>query len=413
MKYGCIGERLGHSFSKEIHNALAPYEYELCEVSRDRIDEFIKQRDFSAINVTIPYKETVIEHLDEISDKARAIGAVNTVVNRSGRLFGYNTDHYGMTELIKKLGLDLKNKKVAILGTGGTSKTAFAVALDLGAENIIRVSRSGKDGAFTYEEFYEKHSDAEIIINTTPLGMYPNTDGMPIDLDKLQKVEGVIDAVYNPLRTRLISNAIEKGIKAEGGLYMLVAQAVRASEIFLDTSYPEGTTDKIYKNILSSKENIVLIGMPGSGKTTVGKILKKMLDRPLIDTDELIIEETGKQISDIFSEIGEEGFREIEEKIIKEKVLPLGGAIIATGGGAILKDSNVMALKQNGKLFFLDRPLESLIPTCDRPLASSADAIRMRYNERYGRYCDVCDIRIDSIGTAENTANDIIREFKK
>lgn len=413
MKYGCIGEHLGHSFSKEIHNALAPYEYELCEIPRSEIDKFIEERNFSGINVTIPYKETVIGHLDWISEKAKSIGAVNTVVNRDGKLFGYNTDHYGMTELIKKLGLDLKNKKVAILGTGGTSKTAFAVAHDLGAVKIIRVSRSGKDGAITYDELYKKHSDTEIIINTTPLGMYPNTDGVPIDLDKLGAVEGVIDAVYNPLRTRLVSKAIEKGIKAEGGLYMLVAQAVRASEIFLDTEYPIGTTDKIYKKMLSSKENIVLIGMPGSGKTTVGKILAETLDRPLIDTDELIMERTGKQISDIFSEVGESGFRDIEEEVIREKVLPLGGVIIATGGGAILRDSNVEALKQNGKLFFLDRPLESLIPTDDRPLASSADAIKKRYNERYGRYCEVSDIRIDSNCTAVDTANDVIREFTK
>ena len=413
MKYGCIGEHLGHSFSKEIHNALAPYEYEICEIAREKLDRFMEEHDFSAINVTIPYKEAVIPHLYYISDTAKSIGAVNTIVNRDGKLYGYNTDHYGMSALIRKMGLDISGKKVAVLGTGGTSKTACAVAKDMGASEIIRTSRNGKEGAITYENFYEKHSDTEVIINTTPVGMFPHPDGIPIDLDRLPNLVGVVDAVYNPLRTRLVSEAKKRGILAEGGLYMLVAQAVRASEIFIDTEYSEADTERVYKKILSEKENIVLVGMPGSGKSTVGALLSEKLSRPFFDTDQLIEEETGMKIPDIFAEKGEAGFRDIEEKVIRERVLSLGGAVIATGGGAVLREENVAALRQNGKLFFLDRPLGELIPTDDRPLASTADAIKKRYEERYPLYCSVCDVRIDGGRTPNEVADDITEEHKK
>lgn len=413
MKYGCIGEHLGHSFSKEIHNALAPYEYELCEVERNALDSFMEKHDFSAINVTIPYKESVIPHLYYVSDTAKAIGAVNTVVNRDGKLYGYNTDHYGMSALIRRMGLDLSDKKVAVLGTGGTSKTATAVAKDMGAREVLKVSRNKKDCAVTYEELYKNHSDTEIIINTTPCGMFPHPHEMPIDLDRLPHISGVVDAVYNPLRTLFVSEAKKRGINAEGGLYMLVAQAVRASEIFLDTNYSDDDTERVYKKVLSEKENIVLCGMPGSGKSTVGKFISKKLNRPFFDTDTLITRHTEKQISDIFADQGEKVFRDIEEEIIREKVLPLSGVIIATGGGAILRESNVRALKQNGKLFFLDRPLGELIPTDDRPLASTVDAIKKRYEERYDIYKSVSDKQINTKGTPSKTADEIIKEHTK
>lgn len=413
MKYGCIGEHLGHSFSKEIHNALAPYEYEIHEVERNALDSFMEKHDFSAINVTIPYKEMVIPHLYYISDTAKDIGAVNTIVNRDGKLYGYNTDHYGMSALIRRMGLDLSGKRVAVLGTGGTSKTATTVAKDMGASAVIRVSRSGKDGAATYEELYEKHNDTEIIINTTPCGMFPHPHEMPIDLDRLPCVSGVVDAVYNPLRTLLVSEAKKRGIIAEGGLHMLVAQAVRASEIFLDTKYSSEDIERVYKKVLSDKENIVLCGMPGSGKSTVGALLAEMLDRPFFDTDALITRHTGKQISDIFAKQGEKVFRDIEEEIIREKVLSLSGAVIATGGGAILRESNVRALKQNGKLFFLDRPLEELIPTDDRPLASTVDAIKKRYKERYDIYKSVSDKQIYCKKIPSEIADEIIKEHRK
>ena len=410
MKYGLIGEKLSHSFSKEIHEALADYEYEIAEIARDELDGFMKSKDFIAINVTIPYKEEVIPYLDFISDQAKEIGAVNTIVNRDGNLYGYNTDFLGMTDLINYAGIEITGKKVLILGTGGTSKTSLAVVKALGAKEIYIVSRSGKDGALTYGEAIEKHSDAEVIINTTPSGMYPNIDGLPIDPVKFTKLEGVIDAIYNPLRTRFVQRARECGARAEGGLYMLVAQGVRAAEIFLGKKFPEGETDKVYKKILRSKENIVLSGMPGSGKSTIGKMIAEKLECPFIDLDDEIVKKAGKPITRIFAEGGESYFRDIETEAVKN-VARISGAVIATGGGAILRDENVRLLKQNGRIYFLDRPLEQLLPTADRPLALSAEAIKKRYNERYPRYCSVCDIHLKTDGIAEHATEEIAKEF--
>ena len=260
MKYGLIGEHLSHSFSPVIHKMLADYEYELEEIAPSDIDSFLKTADFLGINVTIPYKQTVIPYLDYIDEGAQAIGAVNTVVKRDGKLYGYNTDFYGMKMLFNHAGIDPRGKKAAILGSGGTSKTAVAVLASLGAAEILRVGRSGRDGSITYGELTEKHCDVEIIVNTTPVGMYPNIFESPIDISAFKKLSGVIDAVYNPLRTELVLNADARGIKAEGGLFMLVAQAMRASEIFLNKKYPSGTLERIYGNIKRRKENIVLIG---------------------------------------------------------------------------------------------------------------------------------------------------------
>jgi len=275
LKYGCIGEHLKHSFSKEIHETFADYSYEICEIPKSEIDDFMKTADFSAINVTIPYKETVIPYLYYIDPMAKDIGAVNTVVNRDGKLYGYNTDFFGMKSLIEKMGLSLEGKKVAILGTGGTSKTATAVAKALCASKIIRISRTEKDGCITYESLYSCHNDIDVIINTTPSGMFPNWDNSPVELKYFKKLSGVVDVVYNPLTTKLVRDAKNLGIKAECGLYMLVAQAVRASEIFLDTTYQENTIDEVFGKILRPKKNIILTGMPACGKSTVGAILSE------------------------------------------------------------------------------------------------------------------------------------------
>ena len=412
MIYGCIGEKLGHSFSKEIHNLLADYDYELCEVARDELADFATKRDFKAINVTIPYKEEIIPHLYFIDEHAKEIGAVNTVVNRDGRLYGYNTDFYGMSALISHLGLELSGKKVAILGSGGTSKTAYAVARSLGAREILRVSRTAREDAIDYEMLYREHRDTEIVINTTPVGMYPKADGLCLELDKFPRLLGAVDAVYNPLRTRFISKALELGIPAEGGLYMLVAQAVRASEIFLDTSYPEGTLDRVFGEMVSRKENIVLVGMPASGKSTVGKLLSDKLSRPLVDTDELIVKAAGTDIPTIFSLHGETGFRDMESDAVRLASLEFG-RVIATGGGAILRAENVRALKQNGRIYFIDRPLSELIPTDDRPLSSTREAIEKRYSERYELYLGAADVRVPVIGTASEVAETILENFRK
>ena len=405
MKYGCIAERLGHSFSKEIHARLSDYEYELRELAAGELDAFMKKRDFLAINVTIPYKQAVIPYLDEIDPAAEEIGAVNTIVNRGGRLFGYNTDLSGMVALIKRIGLDLTGKKVLIAGTGGTAKTATAVSRLLGANEIYRLSRTPGGGAIGYDEAYAKHSDAKVIINTTPVGMYPRTEGCPISLERFKGLCGVVDAVYNPLRTNLVLEAQERGIAAEGGLYMLVAQAVQASEHFLGVRYPEGTIDRVYGEIISEKENIVLCGMPGCGKSTVGGLLSTMLGRELIDSDAEIVKREGREISRIFAEDGEGYFRDVEASVISE-LSALGGRIIATGGGAVLREDNVRALKRNGRLVFLDRPLSELLPTPDRPLALTKEAIEARYRERYPIYSAVADLTVKT-DTPEETARKV------
>ena len=405
MKYGCIAERLGHSFSKEIHARLSDYEYELCELTVEGLDSFMRQKDFIATNVTIPYKQAVIPYLDEIDPMAASIGAVNTIVNRGGRLFGYNTDLAGMTALINKIGIDMKGKKVLIAGTGGTAKTATAVSKLMGASEIYKLSRHPDGGSISYAEAYEKHSDADVIINTTPVGMYPKVEGSPVDLDRFDSLCGVVDAVYNPLRTDLILDARERGIPSEGGLYMLVAQAVYASEHFLGIKYPEGTIDRVYGEMVAEKENIALCGMPGCGKSTVGGILSAMLDRPLCDSDAEVVKREGREISDIFAESGESYFRDAETEVIKSLSVS-GGKIIATGGGAVLRKENVRALKRNGRIVFLDRPLSELVPTPDRPLALSREAVEARYRERYSIYLSSADVRVET-ESIEKTAEKV------
>lgn len=410
MKYGCIGEHLKHSFSKEIHNSLSDYEYELKEIPKDKLDEFMTLHDFKAINVTIPYKEAVIPYLSYIDAAAKEIGAVNTIINKDGRLYGYNTDFYGMSMLIAHAGIDLKNKKVAILGTGGTSKTASAVAKSLLAREILTVSRTKKDGTITYEELYENHKDLDVIINTTPLGMFPNNFTKAVDIKRFANLSGVIDAVYNPLRTQLISDAQKRGIKAEGGLYMLVAQGVLASEIFLDKKYEKGMLDEVFEKLRRKKENIVLIGMPSSGKSTVGKEIAKRIGRNFYDTDELIEQQAKKKPSEIIMSMGEEYFRKLESDIVNE-VSKETGAVIATGGGVVLKKENINTLSQNGRIYFLDRPFALLLPTQDRPLTSTKEALLKKYNERYSIYETSADVKIDASGDVNEVSNAIMGEF--
>ena len=419
MKYGLIGEHLPHSFSKEIHAKIADYTYELHELEKHALDGFMKQKDFIAINVTIPYKKDVIPYLHEIDENAKKIGAVNTVVNRDGKLFGYNTDFFGMCALIRRIGVDIRGKKVAVLGTGGTSNTAVRVCEALGAKQTVVVGRTAKNGAITYEALYREHTDVEYLINTTPCGMYPYPDGnetvpaVAVELNAFPSLQGVMDAVYNPLRPNFIMNAMERGIPAEGGLYMLVAQAVVAAEKFMGKPIDPAITDRIFNEIRASKENIVLSGMPGSGKSTVGKYLAKQLNRPFIDTDEEIVRQTGKAITDIFAECGNEGFREIEAGVIARVASEHQGAVIATGGGAILRDDNVRALKRNGRIYFLNRPLENIVPTADRPLALDRAALEARFRERYARYLATCDREIKTVESVSDTANQISEDFFK
>ena len=410
MKYGCIGEHLCHSFSKEIHSHIADYEYELRELKPEEVDSFMRERDFLAINVTIPYKEKVIPHLSYIDESARLIGAVNTVVNRSGELFGYNTDFYGMSALAKRAGISFEGKKVLILGSGGTAKTAYAVAVANHAKEVLKVSRKPSETTVLYADIYKYHTDADIIINTTPVGMFPNILDKPIDISKFPRLSGIIDAIYNPQKTPLILEAEARGIKASGGLYMLVMQGIKASEYFLDTKYPDSLSEEVFGKIEAEKKNLVLIGMPSSGKSTVGAILAKRLSRELVDTDDVIKHDTGMCIPDIFERDSESAFRDIESKAVK-KTAAKSGVVIATGGGAVLRRENVNALRQNGKIYFLDRPLDMLTPTFDRPTAHNKAALKKRYEERYSIYEASADCKIDASLPPEAVAEKIISDF--
>ncbi|MBQ8868652.1 MAG: AAA family ATPase [Oscillospiraceae bacterium] len=410
MNYGLLGEKLGHSFSKEIHSKLFDYEYQLCEIKKEDFDAFMQQKDFKAVNVTIPYKEQIIPYLDFVDETAKKISAVNTVVNKNGKLYGYNTDYLGMRALILKNGIELKNKKVLVLGSGGTSKTAFAVAESLLAKEVYRVSRSGRDGCITYEEAESIHSDAEIIINTTPCGMYPNINTAAVDVSKYPNLSGVVDAVYNPLNSKLVCDAKARGIKAVGGLYMLVAQAAYAAEFFTGKSVPSEKIDEIYSEMFCLKQNIVLIGMPGSGKSTIGKKLADMLGMQFVDTDEVIVKNAGKTIPDIFAECGEEKFRDMESQAVLE-VAKLQHTVIATGGGAVLRKENVNLLRENGRIYFIDRALSSIVATSDRPLSNSREALEKRYAERYDIYCDSADVHLKAGDDVNENSKKIKEDF--
>ena len=365
MEYAIIGEKLGHSFSKQIYESYFGMDYSVKELKNEEVDSFLRLKEFKGINVTIPYKQTVIPYLDEISDIAKKIGAVNVIVNDNGRLKRYNTDFSGLKANIENMGINLSGKEVLILGDGATSKNAYAVAEACGAKSINKVSRKKKSNTITYEEA-KGRKNTQVIINTTPVGMYPNIDASIIDLDDYPDLEAVFDAVYNPLCSKLVVEAKKRGITACGGLYMLVSQAIFAVEKFKGQECSQELAKDIFCDIYKSKENIVLIGMPGSGKSTVGKILAEKTGREFIDTDEIITRENG-DISAIFEKFGENEFRNIENGVIK-RVSAMQGKIIATGGGCVTCEENHNLLRQNGKVFWIKRSIEHL-PTDGRPLS--------------------------------------------
>lgn len=408
MEYGLIGEKLGHSFSKDIHNLIGNYDYILKEIPKDELTAFMTKKDFKGINVTIPYKQDVIPFLDYIDPKAEEIGAVNTIVNKNGKLYGYNTDFFGLKNLILANNIELYDKKVLILGTGGTSKTALAVARDLGAKEIYKVSRTKSETTISYEEAGEKHCDAEIILNTTPVGMFPKNDASPIDISGFKNLQGAIDVIYNPLRTNFILSAKNKAIKASGGLYMLVIQAVVASEFFFDTKYPESLGNSIFKKILSSKENIVFAGMPGCGKSTIGTEIAKALNREFIDSDAYIWKTTGLKPDQIIREKGINAFRDIEAECIKE-ISSKQNCVISTGGGAILREKNVKFLKQNGIIIFIDRKIENIKPTDDRPLSNNQEKLKTLYKERYLIYKACADFTVENNKDINSVKNEILK----
>ena len=395
MEYGLIGDRLGHSFSKVIHESIMDYKYDLVELDENEFDIFMKARDFKAINVTIPYKRAVIDYLDEIDNNVARIGTCNVVVNKDGRLYGYNSDYYGLMELIRVNGIEIKDRKCLILGSGGTSHTAYYVLKDMGAKDIQTVSRNKREGVITYDEAREL-KDTQIIVNTTPKGMYPDDNGQCIDIECFENLEGTVDVIFNPLRTNFILKAQEKGIKTAAGLYMLVAQAVKAIEYFKDIELDKKLIDDIYRRILKEKENIVLIGMPGCGKSTIAALL----DKDYLDTDRLIEEKYGRPPGTIIEEEGEKSFRDKESEVIAE-VSKLSGKVISTGGGAVLRKENTDRLKRNGRLFYLQRELEKLQTGNGRPLSKDFESLKKLYEDRKEIYLKSADVCIDNNDTVQ------------
>ena len=408
MEYGLIGGKLGHSYSKLIHEMLCGYRYDLCPLPTEaEARAFLKKRLFKAINVTIPYKKLVMEYCTYIDPRAKAIGAVNTVVNKNGLLYGYNTDYSGFAHLCEAHGVDFTGRTVLILGTGGTHNTTSAVAQDKGAARILTVSRKPdpEKGELSYTQALT--SGAQIIINTTPAGMYPHVGVCNLDVAAMPGLEAVLDVVYNPDKTELILRAEEAGVPvAVGGLEMLVAQAVYAAEYFLGRTFDDaaGGIDRITAALRRDTRNVALIGMPSSGKTTVGRALAEALGKRFVDLDEEIVKADGRSIPDIFAAEGEEGFRQKETAVIAQFAKE-GRQLLSCGGGAVKKPENVRLLRQNGVVLFLDRPLDALTVGGGRPLSSSADALRTMYAERRPLYLAAADAVVPN----ETTVADAVK----
>ncbi len=402
MKYGLIGEKLSHSFSPEIHKKFGDYSYCLKELKTEELSAFLKQREFKGINVTIPFKEAVIPFLDYLSEEAKQIGAVNTVINENGILKGFNTDYSGLKGLCEREKIDFSNKSVLILGSGGTSKTAFFVAEKSGAKEIKKVSRTKKEGYITYDEI---SFNEDIVINTTPCGMFPEFKNLPLNLKKFKHLYACVDAVYNPLRTRGELLAKEMGAKAVSGLYMLCLQAYESAKLFGIENL--NSVDFVFEEILKEKQNIVLIGMPSSGKTVLGKAVSKKLNREFIDTDELTAQTTGS-ISDYIIKNGEKKFREKEAEAVR-RIFAKTGVVISCGGGTVLDKQNVDYLRQNGKIFYIKRDLEKL-ETKGRPLSVN---LKEMYRLRSSVYEAAADFTVYNNTEIDIAAEKITKEYKK
>ena len=405
MRYALLGEKLGHSLSPQLHRLLGECEYELLEVKPSQISDTLHDTHYDGFNLTIPYKKTVLPLLDEVDEKACLIGSVNTVVRQpDGKLKGYNTDYYGLCRLMEQIDLSFAKQKVLVLGSGGTSATACAVLDDLHAKPIV-ISRSGKNN---YQNL-KNHADAFAIVNTTPVGMFPNCDHNPVDLRMFPSLQAVIDVVYNPLKTRFVMQAEALGIKAVGGLPMLVRQAVYARCLWENCASNDFPEAKVLSALTLESQNIVMIGMPGCGKTTIGRMIAKKLERPFIDLDEWIIEKTGCSIERIFAEKGEAGFRQVEKEITAESSL-LRGAVISTGGGTLLDAENSMRLKQNGYFIWIQRPIEAL-SSAGRPI-SQKTGLQLLWEQRKPIYESVCDATVKNEDTLERCCMEAIAKWK-
>lgn len=407
MEYGLIGEKLGHSYSPQIHAMLGDYPYYLWPMPPESLHDFMKKKGFQGINVTIPYKEAVIPYCDQLSPEAAEIQAVNTIVKHAdGKLTGFNTDIYGFIAMLESAGISAEGKKAVILGSGGTSRTAQIALKRMHASEIVVISRTGENN---YQALYEKHADARLLVNTTPVGMYPNNGVSPVDLDRLPCLDSVADVIYNPEKTLLILNAQERGIKTVSGLHMLVAQARKAAELFTGNTIDISADHSIIRKIKNETLNLILIGMPGCGKSTIGSIIAEMTGKQLIDTDQKIEEIAGKTIPQIFAEDGEAAFRDLEERVMGQ-VCSVQGAIITTGGGAVLRRQNRLSMASNGRVCMLHRELEQLSRE-GRPLSSGADALAKLWQERQPLYLATADYQVMNMNTPKQAATAALEGF--
>lgn len=406
MKCGLLGRKLGHSYSPQIHTYLGDYSYDLFEKEPEDVADFLRNGDFTAINVTIPYKKDVIPYCAELSPRAQAMGAVNTIVRcPDGSLIGHNTDHFGFSSMVERSGLQPAGKKTLVLGSGGASNTAVRVLKEMGAIVVI-ISRHGEDN---YDNL-DRHSDASIIVNATPVGMYPHVGKSPLDLSLFPRLEGVLDMIYNPSRTKLLLDAEKRGLVAENGLWMLVAQAKEAAEWFTGSTISDSVIAQIHHDLRIQMENIILVGMPGCGKSTIAALLAEKLGRKSVDADTAIITLTEKSIPAIFAEYGEPGFRALETQAL-ESLGMQSGLIIATGGGCVTQEQNYPLLHQNGTIFWLERDLNKL-PTNGRPL-SQANNLTDMYKIRKPMYERFADYRIDNNSNAETTVAQILTKLEE
>ena len=401
MRCGLLGKKLGHSYSPQIHSHLGDYSYDLFEKTPEELEDFLRHGDFTGLNVTIPYKKDVIPFCDELSDRAQKIGTVNTIVRRpDGTLIGHNTDYFGFQSMVERSGLKVVGKKVLVLGSGGASATAVAVLRELGADVVV-ISRKGENNYGNLN----KHTDASVIVNATPVGMYPNTGVSPVELDLFPALEGVLDIVYNPSRTQLLLDAERKGLITENGLWMLVAQAKESAEWFTDRQINDDRIGKIHEILRKQMENIVLVGMPGCGKSTVGGMLAALLHKKFVDIDAEIVKQAGMSIPEIFQKSGEDGFREWETQVLTQ-IGKESGLVIATGGGAVTRSENYPLVHQNGRIVWLKRSIHSL-PTDDRPL-SQKNRLEEMYAVRKPMYEAFSDCAVVNDGDLNETVKQIL-----
>lgn len=402
MRYGLIGGKLSHSHSPAIHKQLGGYDYALYELAPEGLEPFLRRRDIGGLNVTIPYKRAVLPYCDRLGPVAQRTGSVNTLVFREGKIAGYNTDYDGFLHLAKRAGVEFAGKKIVVLGSGGTFSTVCAAVQDAGAKEIVVISRGGTDNYDTLG----RHADADVLVNTTPVGMYPNIEASPVSLAAFPRLSGVLDVVYNPLRTRLILEAQERAIPCAGGLAMLVAQAHAAAQRFLGEEIPESRIEEILQALELELTNIVLIGMPGCGKSRVGRALSELTGRPLLDTDELVEQEWGVRIADMIECDGEAVFREREHEAVR-LAAKQGGRIISTGGGAPTFLRNRTALRQNGRIVYIRRDLSQLA-VAGRPLSKNLPAL---FEQRDPAYRAFADMQIENNGPPEAVAGAVWRAF--